>query len=75
MYPTRSFRRLFAARFRRCVATLRIGGRCKVLIYLPANFNFGPYEPAGRGFEYCRARQINQGLAVLQALSHSRSVP
>jgi len=70
MYPTRSFRRLFAARFRRCVATLRIGGRCKVLIYLPANFNFGPYESGGRGFESCRARQIsaaNHALAVAPA--------
>jgi len=47
---------LFAVRFRRCVATVRIGGRCKVLIYLPANFNFGPYESGGRGFESCRAR-------------------
>ena len=70
MYPTRSFRRLFAARFRRCVATLRIGGRCKVLIYLPANFNFGPYEPGGRGFESCRARQKRQGLAVTAGLFH-----
>ncbi len=36
------------------------------------NHSRSGYEPGGRGFESCRARQIEQGLAETQALSFLR---
>ena len=44
------------------VAGIEIGKHCKSLINIAHTLMKSVYEPGGRGFESCRARQINKDL-------------